>query len=388
MSRTVAEVTAGPVLAHLEIAYVDQAAWIELDGCQICGRSESLIEIGRVEGSEEVGPVLGACVDCEHGFMRRRPSVAWFDTYYAATWDRGGREGIEKRRVKSTPKVLAFCGDALDPGARVLDAGAGFGRFLVPFVEAGFQVRALERSEHRAGFLRDVIGVPCDSAALEDVELDEQQQLVFINHVLEHIDDPAQALAHVRRLLADDGLVYIAVPNLAFEYAPQSLHFVPHLSNFTLRSLTRLLGRNGFEPLKALETRELQILARVRPVAADQDATGASDRYGFEARLGSWLTDGFGAEPGERVLTWHSAAGGLPGYDSQVRPAADAPYRKLVKWHERQADDPQVRERLEARGRGWLAIPSLRMLPLRMDSAPSLPLTVRHSTPAAPIWIK
>jgi SAM-dependent methyltransferase len=385
MSTTVAEVTGEPVLAHLETAYLDDSDWVELDRCQVCGGSESLIEVGRVEGTEEAGPVLAACTSCEHGFMRRRPSVAWFDRYYAGTWDRGGREGVKKRRVKSTPKVLDFCRDSLEPGDRVLDTGAGFGRFLVPFAEAGFQVRGLERSQHRAEFVRDVVGVPCDSAALEDVELDEKQQLVFMNHVLEHIDDPAKALAHVRCLLSDAGLIYIAVPNLPFEYAPQSMHFVPHLSNFTLRSLRRLLERSGFEPVKAVETRELQVLARVR---YGSDAADAADHDDFEARLASWLADGFGAESGERVLSWHAAAGGVPGYERQVRPTGAVPYRKLRKWRERQAQDPEVRGRLEARGRAWLAIPSLRMLPLRMDSALALPVTVRHPTAAAPIWIK
>lgn len=48
---------------------------------------------------------------------------------------------------------------------------------------------------------------------LEEVAVDKRYQNVFLVHTLEHLDAPVGALTRIAAWLADDGLLFIAVPN-------------------------------------------------------------------------------------------------------------------------------------------------------------------------------
>lgn len=50
-------------------------------------------------------------------------------------------------------------------------------------------------------------------AYFEDVEFDQPFDLIEMGFVLEHVDDPALILKRFRRFLADDGLLFVSVPN-------------------------------------------------------------------------------------------------------------------------------------------------------------------------------
>jgi SAM-dependent methyltransferase len=71
-------------------------------------------------------------------------------------------------------------------------------------------------------------------------------------HVLEHLDDPAAAIARVASLLAPGGRLLIGVPNLASVQASigrerwYHLDLPRHRTHFTPAGLRALLERHGF----------------------------------------------------------------------------------------------------------------------------------------------
>src|SRR4051794_12185919 len=132
---TVAEVTGPPVLGEMHEAHVPSGDWETLDACPLCGGSEAVVDVGIVEGREP-GTVTAACLACEHGFLRRRPSAEWFDGFYTRTWDSAGQNRPAKPRPD--PRALDFCRAHLAPGAAGLGAGAGFGPARVALPGAGF----------------------------------------------------------------------------------------------------------------------------------------------------------------------------------------------------------------------------------------------------------
>lgn len=395
---TLVRVTGAPVLAHMRAAFPEGADWVELSSCPVCGRSDAVRDVGLVEGADHVepgapeahalGPVMSVCLDCEHGFIRRRPRRAWFDDYYARDWDRGGQEAFGRKRVRADFKVADFAGSSLEPGSAVLDVGAGFGKQVLGFLERGHRPRGLERSEHRARFVRDVLGVPCDSRPLEAFETTESLDLVYLNHVLEHVDDAAEALGRARELLAESGLLYVAVPNLWAEHPPQTFHFVPHLSAFTLRSLERLLRGAGFAVVRAQEGNELQVLAR-KVAAPDEhalDRSPPSARERFWSRIGDWVGRAFPSDPAPRVLIWGPSEREKHTYDA--RSVASGRLRYLLMRAVHRSRESMAGRLLDERVPSYLTSDRLRMLPVRASDGAGLPVRVVHPSAEAPVWVK
>ena len=65
-------------------------------------------------------------------------------------------------------------------------------------------------------------------------------------HVLEHLENPRKELLIIRKLLKNNGIIYVEVPN-AFG---TSLYDPAHLINFSINSINKLLIETGFRPIK------------------------------------------------------------------------------------------------------------------------------------------
>lgn len=148
---------------------------------------------------------------------------------------------------------------ALPPGALVVEIGCGAGGVLHPFAQRGFRVIGTDLGEENMAYGRRM-GLDLRSGDVHDLRLDEQPSLVLYSHVLEHVAEPGRQLRRIRELLRSDGHLYIEVPGVKSVHRNahcadllDALH-IAHIYNFTLRSLTNLLARHGFERVDGDET--------------------------------------------------------------------------------------------------------------------------------------
>jgi SAM-dependent methyltransferase len=142
------------------------------------------------------------------------------------------------------------------PPARLLDAGAGRGRFVAAARRAGFDAHGIEPSPRGVAAAREAYGVELHAATLADARLDGAFDVVTLWHVLEHLDDPGAALEKVKTLLPPGGTVLVGVPNLDSVQARIAddrwfhLDLDRHRVHFTARGLDALLRRHGFTPVR------------------------------------------------------------------------------------------------------------------------------------------
>jgi SAM-dependent methyltransferase len=139
---------------------------------------------------------------------------------------------------------------------RLLDLGCGDGTnllWLAPFAEnlcgSDYNLVRLARAKARSPgitlFLSDIL----DYAAP-----DESFDVIFFNHVIEHIADDAGALRTVRRILAPGGLLVLGTPNegalwwqLAYRRAPDILATTDHVHFYTADTIGAKMRAAGLE---------------------------------------------------------------------------------------------------------------------------------------------
>jgi SAM-dependent methyltransferase len=101
-----------------------------------------------------------------------------------------------------------------------LDVGAGIGKGMKALAGAGFRVSGIEPSPSFRRAAIDRTGIPegqLKLASVEDAEF-EEDSFDFINFgaVVEHLADPARALAKATDWLKPGGLMYVEVPSSAY----------------------------------------------------------------------------------------------------------------------------------------------------------------------------
>ena len=150
---------------------------------------------------------------------------------------------------------LALLRPLVGPPARLLDVGAGRGRFVLAARAAGYEASGIEPSA-RGAEAAAATGAPVQRMALEQAQIEPGSlDAVTLWHVLEHLDDPGPALERIAGWLATGGGLLIGVPNLASLQARLGgerwyhLDVPRHRTHFTAQGLHWLLSGTGFSVL-------------------------------------------------------------------------------------------------------------------------------------------
>lgn len=147
---------------------------------------------------------------------------------------------------------MALLAPLASPPARLLDVGAGRGRFVLAARAAGYEASGIEPSL-RGAQAAAAAGAPVERVTLEDTVIKPDSiDAVTLWHVLEHLDDAGGALQRIGGWLRPGGALLVGVPNLASLQARLGgerwyhLDVPRHRTHFTADGLERLLERTGF----------------------------------------------------------------------------------------------------------------------------------------------
>jgi len=170
---------------------------------------------------------------------------------------RGVRKGIKIRRV-----LERELGPAPWPGVRGLDVGCGPGTIAAylakragSFVGLDVDAEAVALAQRR--FRYPNLEYVCHTSSRLPFE-DGAFDLIIVNHVYEHVRDPAALFAEVRRLLKADGRAYLAAAGKYHLIEPH--YYLPFLSWLPRRLADfylRLFGRPEGYDVHLLSCRRL-----------------------------------------------------------------------------------------------------------------------------------
>lgn len=152
--------------------------------------------------------------------------------------------------------TLDLCLAHAPSARRILDVGAATGEFLQLARSRGLEVSGIEISEYASRFAAERHGLELHLGTLEDFRPSGRFDIIHLNHVLEHLNEPRRAVERLRELLDDGGIIYVEVPmqfhlieRAAYQVLGRerefSLFSVHHPVFFTPRTLVRLFQDHG-----------------------------------------------------------------------------------------------------------------------------------------------
>ena len=215
------------------------------------------------------------CRSCEHVF-----TSGYFDAsaraliFGKARADQTAGYEMERQRSLSS-KIIERVARHV-PEGRWLDAGSGNGSLLFTAEEWGYVPFGLDRHVENVRALK-ALGYEAYCQAIEELDHADRYCVISMANVLDHMPFPKLALAAARRLLQQNGALFLSMPNMD-SMVWRLLHTngtnpywgqLDHYHNFSRRRLYALLRSHGFRPVEyAVSERErvgMEVIAVKEP---------------------------------------------------------------------------------------------------------------------------
>ena len=195
------------------------------------------------------------CLNC--GLLRSDPYYTdetlqkFYDNEYRKIYV--GSEYCEKDFFKDQTeigsRIFSFLSDFMFEKFTVLEIGCGAGGILNYFAKKGFKVTGCDFGSEYIEYGKQK-GLDLFVGSIDDVK--EKYDLIIINHVLEHIVNPSDFINKIKKILNQNGLLYIGVPGIDCipeYYKYNLLEYLQnaHVYHYYENTLENLLISNGFE---------------------------------------------------------------------------------------------------------------------------------------------
>ena len=228
--------------------------------CYLCGAAEQ--ELIREKLRHDVRRNVLRCPSC--GLVWLEPKQADLKEFYRAEYRRQYSPAVDKEMSPEETfrmyepfmaERIERVRSHLDGSMRVLEIGCATGYFLAalePFV--GERV-GVEFNEAHAAYTRQRLGIEVYTDPIEKTNRPKGSfDVVFMFHVLEHMEDPEGFLRGLSEYLTPQGKVYIEVPNIddalisPYKVAAYADFYYrePHLFYFSPATFRTLTERAGF----------------------------------------------------------------------------------------------------------------------------------------------
>jgi 2-polyprenyl-3-methyl-5-hydroxy-6-metoxy-1,4-benzoquinol methylase len=211
--------------------------------CPVCnGKDFKYLSVYKGKSELFLNKKLMCCKNCTTVFISPMITKEELDLYYRAYWDSGIQNNDEsalknyfaqaKVRIEYTTAKIGSL-----KNKRILDIGAGHGFIfdvLKEIYDSDFVYTAVETDNSQQISLIQR-GLNCSYTWNELPE--QQYDLIILSHILEHLYNPQIFLIEIKKLLKQNGVLFIEVPN------NDHLHkdiLEPHLVIYNIDSIAKL----------------------------------------------------------------------------------------------------------------------------------------------------
>lgn len=241
------------------------ASIITRKSCPCCGSADiaKALACKDFTVSNEIFDIM-ECGSCTLRFTQSVPDQAAIGAYYqsdAYISHNDTEKGlVNKLYIKARNYTLSWKMKLLDKSAgnkdhkrELLDIGAGTGAFLDKAIHSGWVVRGLEPDQGARNICFDKYGIQSETPDTLFEIPGNQCDAVTMWHVLEHVHQLHEYMDHTKRVLKENGVALIALPNYTSKDAAEYKSFwaaydVPrHLYHFSPLAMAVLAHQHGMK---------------------------------------------------------------------------------------------------------------------------------------------
>ncbi len=145
-------------------------------------------------------------------------------------------------------------------GKKLVDVGSNMGFYLRIAKKMGFDAEGVEPSPSLAKLSSEQWGLKIHNGFLENVSLpDKYCDVLSLIDVFEHVTNPSELLGTAHRIIKDDGIVVIKVPNGDYNLSKQRLAKMTgksgmdiwdcceHVAHYTYATFKKMAEKSGFK---------------------------------------------------------------------------------------------------------------------------------------------
>lgn len=223
--------------------------------CPGCGHDKCTSVAGIDRRLKRLSTV--SCDLCGLLYTNPMPTDAELATYYSDYYrfdyqaaDTAPKEKHLKKRVAEASMRQRQIEGLLPQTARTLDFGCGSGEFVAAMLALGHDAHGFEPGETYGNHAKSLMGDRISVRGWQEVTYDGPFDLVTCFHVLEHLNNPVEALRQMASWAKPDGFVFIEVPDLGKAHPNKgfgALHFA-HLLGFNHHNLIVAAAQAGLVP--------------------------------------------------------------------------------------------------------------------------------------------
>jgi len=251
----------------------------KINKCKICGKKsfEFLYSLKDKNIKNPGKFILNKCNNCEILFLNPPPSKKELEKVYSkkdyySLKKINTIEESKKTRLRIflyklyfgkkknlflkflfSPIKFTLRSINISKNKRYLDIGSGSGQFIYDMKKLGINILGIEPGDFdKITSKKEKLKI-INSNLFEAKLPSSSADIITINHVLEHLQEPVKTIKEIKRILKKNGELIIGVPNsnsLAYKIFKKNwyqLDVPRHLFNFSNKNLSQLLEKEGFE---------------------------------------------------------------------------------------------------------------------------------------------
>ena len=154
-------------------------------------------------------------------------------------------------RIRIWKSQKKYCNEILNNSKTILEIGSGHGEAIYNFDKIGYKVTGIEPDKKNvASINKKLKNSICLVEKAETFSFEKKFDIIWLNHVFEHLTQPIQFLTKISNFLNDSGFIFIEVPSVEKKNDYRQFKSVPHAYNYSKRSLINISKKANYKIIK------------------------------------------------------------------------------------------------------------------------------------------